>query len=210
MKHLFTLVFFSFYAWAVSAQEQGSFKLSASANRTSFQTKNYTNNGFPTSVPGRVIQGYGLALEYYIGDFVSFSYVLEFGNTSRGARYMRYPVGPQLAILPFIGTGYYGGSNAIYLAMLLAVTPEGVHFHLPIQENKFYIAPYISPLGMFREKLPNQAATPALGFSIGSKLEIFSKNFTFSPYAGVRTLYRVATGGFGIEAGLHIGLLLND
>lgn len=209
MKHSFIL-----FLWLVAfgspadAQEQGNFKLSASANRAVFPTRSYSNSGNPTTVPARTFQGYGLALEYYVGDFVSLSYALEFGNTSQGANYMRYPVGPLLAMYPFLNA--LNGSDALYLAVLLAITPEGIHLHLPIQENKFYIAPYISPLGIFREKLPNQPATPSLGFSVGSKFEVFSKNFTFSPYVGVRTLYRSMSGGWGVEGGLHIGLLLND
>ena len=212
MKQLLTTLFI-FQVCAAWGQEQGMFKISASANRTSFGTRhyNYTTNGnAPLTIPARTLQGYGLALEYYIGDYVSLSYCLEFGNTTQGARYMRYPLGPQLAVIPFLSSVNYGGSDALYLAMLLAILPEGIHLHMPIQEGSFYISPYISPFGIFREKLPNQLPTPSLGFSTGAKIEVFSKNFAIAPYAGVRTLYRSRSGGWGIEAGLHIGLLIGD
>lgn len=190
-------------------QEQGNFRLSAATSRASFTNKTYTLNGLPYPVAGRTLQSYGVALEYYVGDYVSLAYSLEFGNTSLGARYMRYPFGIQAAAVPFISALNFGG-DWIYAALLLAITPESVVFHFPVQENKFYIAPYISPLGIYREKLPNQDPTPSVGFAIGSKVDIFSGRFAISPYLGTRTLYRARSGSWGIEGGIHVGLLIND
>lgn len=204
---LFCLLIFSLPAWA---QEQGMFKISATANRTSFSNKRYVDpQSGAYTLPGRVVQGYGVALEFFVGDFVSLSWCLEFGNTNQGANYMRYPAGIQA--LPFlINNINVGSSSWVYTTLLLAITPEGIHLHLPIQEQKLYIAPYISPLGIYREKKANLPPSPALGLSIGTKFEVYSKNFTFSPYAGVRTLYNTRSGGWGIEGGLHVGMVLGD
>jgi hypothetical protein len=211
MKKLFFLLF-CMVILPAQAQEQGNFKFSASTSRASFKTKNYTDlmGNVTNTVTGRTLQSYGIAFEYYVGDYVSIYYNLEFGNTTQGARYMRYPAGIQMAVVPLVNAASWGDSDLLYLAMLLAIMPEAVHLHIPVQRQQFYITPYFAPLTIYREKLPNRNPTPALGFAIGSKIEIFHNNFAISPYLGTRTLYRSQTGGWGLEGGFHIGLLLGN
>ncbi len=205
----FTLLFLLLLTLPAYAQEQGLLKLSVSANRASFGAKRYTDDaGAAYTLPGRTVQGYGLNLEYFVGDYVSLAWSVEFGNTSQGANYMRYPAGIQM--LPYLINNLNATSDWSYTALLLAILPEGVYWHLPIKEGKMYITPYISPFNIFREKKANLPPTPALGLSTGCRAELYAQKFTFAPYFGARTNYSVKSGGWGFEAGLHVGLLIND
>lgn len=90
-------------------------------------------------------------------------------------------------------------SSLFVAALVLFALPEGVSFHIPVNENAT-LSPFINPLGM--EIIDD---TGYMTFELGLKLtSIFNENFCVSPYFSYKTLYYNNRSGFA--AGFAIGI----
>jgi hypothetical protein len=186
---LFIILFFAQITWAWAQAESYS-RLSFTAERMQYSD--------------RLVHAGGLVFEYYISDWFSISYPLDFGVNSQNRFYMRFPTGVWLATYPFTTYANTGQNFWLYASIVAVVLPESLHWHIRASEN-FHISPFAAPLGMYYEKTINDNS-PALeaGFTGGLRFDVFRNNLAFSPYLAGRSLYRRGSG-WGLVGGFTFG-----
>ncbi|TAE66620.1 MAG: hypothetical protein EAZ85_15790 [Bacteroidetes bacterium] len=154
-------------------------------------------------------QSFGLELEVYANENISIAWQCDIGSLGRGkGRYGHIPLGLWLAGYPlgWANNGVAANNNQgyLYLAILLAVIPETINFHIPLASNKIAISPYITPIGMHYLATTDSYT---LGFTGGVKANIFigkELEWAITPHIGWRALYKQDTPK-GFLGGIKIG-----
>jgi hypothetical protein len=175
----------------ILAQEQGNVRFSLMTERLIYDN--------------RTIQNYGLAVDWFVADWCSLQYSFAIGNTSKRKFYANVPLGAWISGVPLRGFVSTWDDSYLFLLFLTMLLPEGANFHIPVNEQ-FKISPFVYPLGMYyEESAENNNGRFIGGLSTGLRFNVFKDNFSFSPYAGVRTLYQ-RDSGWGLLVGLSVGI----
>ncbi len=161
-------------------------------------------------------RSFGLELEVYINENISISSQFDIGSlgNNRG-RYGHIPLGFWLAGYPFNWannntTAGNSDNGYLYLAVILAIIPETITFHIPLANDKIALSPYLTPIGMHYLGTVNSNNSYdqfLLGFTGGIKANIFfgaEKEWAITPHIAWRALYKKDTPQ-GFLAGFKIG-----
>lgn len=194
MKHLLlSIILFSFIDLAYSQFEQGNLIVSAEVEKIKYN--DYSE-----------IKTAGIALEYFITDYLTCSTRINFGEN-----FSHMPLTVYFFADIFVQGLLFGEDDYYWLIFF----SEGLNYHIPFGDN-FSISPFIYPLGceyiyqqdryegkeIEQEDYENWFITG----STGIRYNFHFDRIVFSPYFEYKLLYGQGTGGFGLGATLGLSL----
>ncbi|TAF64087.1 MAG: hypothetical protein EAZ55_12240 [Cytophagales bacterium] len=151
-------------------------------------------------------QTYGLQLEIYPAEWISLGYQFSLGQSSENdifGNYGHMTMGVYGASFPFRTYINTEEDFFLYVAVLAALLPESITFHIPITSS-FYISPYAAPFGIEYMRLDGEDYYKG-SFTGGVRLNIYYNGINFMPYMGARTTYD--NPNWGIMLGASIGVI---
>jgi len=132
-------------------------------------------------------------IQYFVHDNVSLNYSIAINGN-----YFHVP-----ASIPIVAVALYCGVTADVEFLYLLLIPEGVSYHIPINES-FGFSPYINPLGFEYMEYPEGGNAWYMTGAAGIRFNaLLYDRFYISPFTEYKVNY--ANSDYGLRTGVSAG-----